>query len=154
MKHLQLKIPPPVYLLAFALLMWLAHHYLPLAQWLETPWKHGGIVLIVVALLADFWSLGLFFRARTTFNPIHPERTRELVTSGPYHYTRNPMYVGMLIILTGWGIYLGSVTPFLLLPLFVLTLTVQQIIPEEKVLEEKFGDAYLGYKARVPRWLW
>ncbi|MGB5599733.1 MAG: isoprenylcysteine carboxylmethyltransferase family protein, partial [Thiothrix litoralis] len=105
-------------------------------------------------VLMDFWSLGLFFRAHTTFNPIHPERTQALVTQGPYRYTRNPMYVGMLIILLGWSIWLGSISPFLLLPLFVWVLTKQQIIPEEKILEQTFGDAYLAYKRRVSRWLW
>lgn len=151
---LKLKIPPPVYLLLFAGLMWLAHHWLPLAQLIPSSWNNAGLLLITLALLADFWSLGLFFRAHTTFNPIHPERTRELVTTGPYRYTRNPMYLGMLIILSGWALYLGSLTPFFLLPLFVMVLTVQQIMPEEKVLAEKFGDAYFEYKSRVPRWLW
>lgn len=153
MSLLQLKIPPPVYLLAFAGLMWWVNHSLPLLQVVPMPWSNAGLVLIGVAFLVDFWSLGLFFRDRTTFNPIHPERTRALVTDGPYRYTRNPMYVGMLVILTGWGIYLGSLTSFLLLPLFVLVLTTQQIIPEEKILAEKFGDAYGVYRRRVRRWL-
>lgn len=153
MNHWQLKIPPPVYLLLFAGLMWLVNNWLPVFRLVPEPWNRAGLVLIATAVLVDFWSLGLFFRAHTTFNPIHPERSRALVTTGPYRYTRNPMYVGMLIILTGWGIYLGSIAPFLLLPFFVLTLTVQQIIPEEKVLEQTFGSAYLDYKTRVSRWL-
>lgn len=154
MNALKLKIPPPVYLLAFLSLMWLLHTKLPIFQLVPSPWNKAGLTLIGFALLADFLSLGLFFRARTTFNPIHPERTKALVTNGPYRYTRNPMYAGMLVILTGWGMYLGSFSPFLLLPLFVMVLTAQQIIPEEKILEEKFGGAYLAYKARVPRWFW
>lgn len=154
MKRLALKIPPPVYLLAFAGGMWLLDHYAPLWQLLNAPWHWTGLGLIGLALLMDVWSLGLFFRAHTTFNPIHPERTHALVTSGPYRYTRNPMYVGMLIILAGWGIYLGSLTPFLLLPLFVVVLTYQQILPEERILTAKFGEAYRAYQARVPRWLW
>ncbi|WMP18807.1 methyltransferase family protein [Thiothrix lacustris] len=154
MNALQLKIPPPVYLLAFAGMMWAADQWLPLLELIASPWNQLGLVLIAAAVLMDFWSLGLFFRAHTTFNPIHPERTQALVTQGPYRYTRNPMYVGMLIILLGWGIWLGSISPFLLLPLFVWVLTKQQIIPEEKILEQTFGDAYLAYKRRVSRWLW
>jgi protein-S-isoprenylcysteine O-methyltransferase Ste14 len=153
MNHLQLKIPPPVYLLLTMGLMWLAHTYLPLFHWIESPWDRAGLLLIVAAIVMDFWSLGLFFRAHTTFNPIHPERTHALVTQGPYRYTRNPMYVGMLVILSGWAIYLGTITPLLCLPLFVFILTIQQILPEEKVLEEKFGNAYLAYKEHTPRWL-
>lgn len=154
MTFLQLKIPPPVYLLAFAGMMWAVNTGLPLFHLILSPWNKLGLVLIVAAVVVDFWSLGLFFRAHTTFNPLHPERTQTLVTVGTYRYTRNPMYVGMLIILSGWGIWLGSLSPFLFLPLFMLVLTVQQIIPEEKILEQTFGGAYLDYKARVARWLW
>lgn len=154
MNTLKLKIPPPVYLLAFAGLMWAIHTGLPLLHLIPAPWNKLGLGLIAVAVIVDFWSLGLFFRAHTTFNPLHPERTQALVTTGTYRYTRNPMYVGMLIILSGWGFWLGSVSPLLLLPVFVWVLTVQQIVPEEIMLEQKFGDAYLGYKARVVRWLW
>jgi protein-S-isoprenylcysteine O-methyltransferase Ste14 len=154
MNTLKLKIPPPVYLLAFAGLMWLSHQWLPLFELFAAPWNALGLVLIAAAVVMDFWSLGLFFRAHTTFNPIHPERTKALVTTGPYRYTRNPMYVGMLIILSGWAIWLGSISPFLWLPVFVGVLTVQQIIPEEIMLEQTFGDTYLAYKARVVRWLW
>ncbi|EIJ35146.1 methyltransferase family protein [Thiothrix nivea] len=154
MNALQLKIPPPVYLLAFLGLMWLLHKWLPLLHLIPSPWNMAGPVLVGLALLTDFWSLELFFRAHTTFNPMHPERTKALVTTGPYRRTRNPMYAGMLVILTGWGIYLGSFSPFLLLPLFVRVLNVQQILPEEKILEQTFGDAYREYKARVPRWFW
>ncbi len=154
MSFLALKVPPPVYLLAFAGMMWGADKGLPLFEVIATPWNRLGLVLIAAAVVMDFWSLGLFFRAHTTFNPLHPERTQTLVTQGPYRYTRNPMYVGMLVILSGWCWWLGSVSPFLLLPLFVWVLTVQQIIPEEKILEQTFGDAYLDYKMRVSRWLW
>jgi protein-S-isoprenylcysteine O-methyltransferase Ste14 len=150
----KLKIPPPVYLLACAGLMWLVHTWLPLFHLIPSPWNQMGLLLMVTAVALDFWSLGLFFRVHTTFNPIHPERTSHLVTHGSYRYTRNPMYMGMLVILTGWCLWLGSFSPFLCLPLFVWVLTVQQVIPEEKILEQKFGGAYLDYKARVPRWLW
>ncbi|OQX15151.1 MAG: isoprenylcysteine carboxyl methyltransferase [Thiothrix lacustris] len=154
MNFLQLKIPPPVYLVMFAGLMWLVNAWLPLLHLIAEPWNRAGLLLIAAAVLVDFWSLGLFFRAHTTFNPIHPERTHALVTNGPYRHTRNPMYVGMLVILSGWGIWLGSISPFLLLPVFVWVLTAMQIIPEEKILEQTFGDAYRDYKAQVRRWLW
>ena len=84
---------------------------------------------------------------------MHPDHTRDLVTEGLYRYTRNPMYVGLLVILTGFAILLGGVTPFLLLPLFYWLITSYQIKPEERVLEQKFGQQYLDYKKRVKRWL-
>lgn len=70
-----------------------------------------------------------------------------------YRLTRNPMYLGLLLVLVGWAIVLGSVSSFIVLPLFVVILTVQQIIPEEKVLEQKFGQQYRDYKQSVRRWL-
>lgn len=150
---LPLKIPPPVYLLLFAGGMWVTHIYFPLALIVPAHWNRLGIGLMVVALLLDLWALSLFLRARTTPNPFTPERTQVLVTSGLYRFTRNPMYLGLLIFLIGWGIYLGKLAPFIWLPVFVWVLNVQQIIPEEKMLAEKFGDAYRAYQNRVPRWI-
>lgn len=150
---LKLLIPPPVYLLSFAVLMWIGAKVLPLWQWNIEPWNQGGIVLVICAILIDVWSLGLFFRAKTTFNPIKPNKTTELVTTGLYQYSRNPMYLGMVIILLGWGIYLSCLSAFLLIPLFMWVLTEQQIKPEEQVLQKKFGDAYHHYQQQVPRWL-
>jgi protein-S-isoprenylcysteine O-methyltransferase Ste14 len=82
-----------------------------------------------------------------------PQNTTGIVTSGLYKFSRNPMYVGLLIILTGYAIWLGSVTPFLLLPLFYWLITQMQIKPEERILQQKFGQEYLDYKNTVRRWL-
>ncbi len=150
---LKLKIPPPAYMLLFAGLMWLLDRHLPLLEWIPAPWNKGGLGIIAAALLLDLSSLLLFFKRHTTPNPFTPEKASQLVTSGMYRYTRNPMYVGLLTVLTGWAIYLGSLSPFFLIPLFMGVLTHQQIIPEEKILEEKFGQAYLDYKQSVRRWL-
>lgn len=117
------------------------------------PWNKLGLALIAGALMLDLSSLFLFIKRKTTPNPFSPENASKLVTSGMYRFTRNPMYVGLALLLTGWAIYLGSLSPFLLIPLFVVVLTVQQIIPEEKILEEKFGKEYLDYKQSVRRWL-
>lgn len=150
---LKLLIPPPAWLLFFAALMWALDRHFPLVEWLAEPWNKVGLVLVVAALLIDFTSLITFFKKHTTPNPFQPRKTQTLVTSGTYSFTRNPMYLGMVIMLTGWGIYLGSIAPFLLIPAFVWTLTVMQIIPEEEILEEKFGQVYVDYKARVRRWI-
>ena len=150
---LQLKIPPPVYAIGIGLLMWLANQYIPIAHWIPTPWNQLGIAIIVIALSFDLWSLWLFFKSRTTPNPMKPANTNSLVISGLYKFSRNPMYVGLLTVLLGYAIWLGSLTPFLLLPLFVYVITIMQIIPEEAVLEKKFGQEYLDYKSRVKRWL-
>ena len=149
----KLKIPPPVYALTLGILMWLLNQYFPVAHWIHSPWNNIGKVLIAIAVSFDLWSLFLFFRSRTTPNPMKPDNANKLVISGLYKISRNPMYVGLFTILLGYAIRLGSVTPFLLLPLFILLITTQQIIPEEDVLEKKFGKEYLDYKAQVRRWI-
>ena len=149
----KLKIPPPVYALSIAILMWLLNQYLPINHWISTPWTNIGFIIIAVALSFDLWSLFLFLRSKTTPNPMKPENSKHIVTSGLYKISRNPMYVGLSLVLLGYAISLGSITPFLLLPLFVVLITTQQIIPEEEMLEKMFGQEYLDYKMRVRRWL-
>lgn len=148
-----LKIPPPVYAIFVAVLMWLLHNYLPITQLISEPWNKVGIVLIVFAVSLDIWSLILFLKQKTTPNPMRPENTSEIVSNGLYKISRNPMYVGLLTILTGFAIWMGSLMPFIMLPLFFWIITEMQIKPEEKYLEDKFGDTYLDYKSKVRRWL-
>jgi protein-S-isoprenylcysteine O-methyltransferase Ste14 len=150
---LKLKIPPPIYAISIGMLMWLLNQYAPFTHWISSPWNVAGLVLMVIAFSFDLWSLLLFFRSHTTANPMKPESSSKIVTSGLYQCSRNPMYVGLLMILLGYAIWLGGLTPFLMLPLFIFLITTQQIIPEEETLQKKFGQEYLDYKARVRRWL-
>ena len=150
---LQLRIPPPIYALSVGLIMWLLSRHFPVAQIISPPWNNLGIALMLLAALMDFSSLYLFFKKRTTPNPMKPEFTTGLVTDGFYKISRNPMYLGMLIILIGVAIYLGKLSAFLVLPAFYILITEMQIKPEERMLEEKFGEEYLDYKRKVRRWL-
>lgn len=150
---LQLKIPPPIYALATALVMWVLSRYLPVAQLINDPLNKFGIVIMILAVFIDFSSLYLFFKKRTTPNPMKPEFTTGLVTKGFYKISRNPMYLGMLTILFGFAFFLGNLTSFLVLPAFYFVITEMQIKPEEYMLEKKFGEEYLDYKSKVRRWL-
>ncbi len=153
MKALELKIPPPIYALSIALLMWSLNKYIPIMHFIGPPWNNTGLGIIIIAGIFDLWSLFLFFKKHTTFNPMKPEATTGLVITGLYKISRNPMYVGMLIMLFGFAVWLGSVTPFLVLPLFYFVITAMQIKPEERFLFEKFGTEYQTYKDSVRRWL-
>lgn len=133
--------------------MWLLNQTLPLYHWLGQPWNAFGPIFIGAAILLDVWSLWLFFRAKTTFNPMNPNNTSHLVTTGLYRISRNPMYFGLLLMLIGWALYLGSISPIFLLPLFIWLLTKMQIEPEEKILIDKFGQGYRDYQQRVRRWI-
>ena len=150
---LKLKIPPPVYLLIFASLMYLLASYLPLWSLFSAPITKIAYVFIVLGILFDLSAVGQFLRSRTTVNPIKPKNTNNIVSTGMYRISRNPMYLGMLFLLTGWAFHLAVLAPFLLLPVFVMVLTVQQIIPEEEILARKFGKNYLDYKQQVRRWI-
>lgn len=133
--------------------MWLLDCFLPITDLFQSPWNKLGFLPIIFALLMDGMSLIQFFRVHTMINPIHPENTRQLVVTGTYRYTRNPMYIGLLFLLLGWAILLGSLSPYLMLPMFIWIITIEQIIPEEQILEQKFGNKYRDYKKSVNRWL-
>ena len=94
-----------------------------------------------------------FKRARTTINPFRPENSTVLVTSGIFRITRNPMYVGLTLVLLGWAAFLSSGWGLLGPVVFALYINCFQIAPEERVLSAKFGEAYTRYTARVRRWL-
>ena len=140
-------------MLLTAILMWLLDRWLPIAELIPSPWNKLGFFPVIVALFADGMSLMQFFGSKTTVNPVHPDKATRLVTTGMYKITRNPMYVGLLLFLTGWAVLLGSLSPFFMLPVFMLVITTQQIIPEEKILQEKFDQQYSDYKDSVKRWI-
>lgn len=150
---MELKIPPPLYLLACFLLMWLLAAYAPASSWESEHLRFLGTTFMAIGVSFDVWSLVGFVKSKTTINPINPEKASQLVTDDLYRITRNPMYLGMALILVGWAIYLGGLSSFLLIPVFVYLLTKYQIIPEERILENLFGEEYLHYKSRVRRWI-
>lgn len=121
---------------------------------LVLPYRKVLVVMLVLAgLVVAMSGLLAFVRARTTVNPKAPERSSAVVSSGIYRYTRNPMYLGFVFLLTAWAVYLGHLVPWLLIPLFMVFLTRLQIRPEERALTKLFGDEYREYRQRVRRWL-
>jgi protein-S-isoprenylcysteine O-methyltransferase Ste14 len=147
------KIPPPLIGALVAALMWGLSLWGP--SWTLTPavrYLLSGL-LIVAGLGFDFSGLLAFRAARTTFNPLKPERSSALVTGGVYRITRNPMYLGLALALSGWAVWLSALLPWIGPPLFVAYITRFQIRPEERILKEIFGDAFSSYAARVRRWL-
>ncbi|MCI0518448.1 MAG: isoprenylcysteine carboxylmethyltransferase family protein [Woeseiaceae bacterium] len=153
MPRLELKIPPLPLAVVVAVLMWLLAKYLPvmeinrvLAGIVAGSLGIGGIVCIVAGVMQ-------FRTSRTTVNPMRPEQASTLVAGGIYARTRNPMYVGMLLLLLGWAAWLGSAYALVLPIVFVLYMNRFQIVPEETALQARFGDAFLAYCERVRRWL-
>lgn len=153
MRGFELKVPP---VLLFALLagaMYGLARTLP-AWTLALP----GRTTASVALVATGVAIGLagvaeFRRSRTTVHPQHPEKASAVVTTGIYRWTRNPMYLGLLLALTGWAIFLAHPASVAGLPAFVAWMNRFQIVPEERILSAKFGSAYAHYLASVRRWI-
>lgn len=129
-------------------------------NWLLPSWQiqHGllktlAIILVAIGLGIELYSVALFVKARTTVNPLKPDKAKTLVISGMYRVTRNPMYLGMLILLVGLVVWIGNVAAIPVLALFVWFITRFQIKPEEQALRGIFGQAFIDYENRVRRWI-
>jgi protein-S-isoprenylcysteine O-methyltransferase Ste14 len=142
---------PPVYLVAALALMGALHWFFPLMVFWGEPWRYLGVALIALAVVFGFWAVGLFRKADTGVVPF--SEAKALIVAGPYRYTRNPMYVGMTGILLGTGVLFGSLTPFLVVPVFVAWIQWRFIHAEEAMMAEVFGTSYAQYKLRVRRWI-
>jgi protein-S-isoprenylcysteine O-methyltransferase Ste14 len=150
---LENRIPPPVVAVLVAAAMWALGRWWPLYRFEFPAPALTGLAVASIGGVISGLGAREFRRAKTTVNPLHPERASAVVTSGVYRYTRNPMYVGILFVLLGCFVAFGGVSAVVGLPLFVLYITRLQIQPEEKALQVKFGSDYTEYKARVRRWL-
>lgn len=153
MNWLELKIPPAVLVILFAITMWIisfmnpgAVIQIPGKEWVVGILWLAGFSLITVAAVQ-------FISAKTTVNPMTPGLVTSIVATGIYRLSRNPMYVGFLLMLAAWGILIANVLSILLLPLFVVYLNRFQIIPEENALLAKFGNDYANYLKSVHRWV-
>lgn len=153
MKRFELLIPPPLVMLITGLLMWLLARIFPM---LSFAWLHNGTAASVVAVLGLLISLAgviAFRRAQTTTDPRHPGEATSLLTTGIYRYSRNPMYLGVLLVLVGWAINLGNLLGLACALVFIAYITRFQIIPEERMLQEKFGAGFEAYRRAVRRWV-
>ncbi len=112
-----------------------------------------GVILLIIGFTLAISAIYLFRKQKTTVNPMNPEETTSLVTSGIFSYTRNPMYLGLLIIITSTAIFFGSwFGPFVLL-FFVWYINTFQIIPEEKAMNNLFQKQFEEYKKNVRKWI-
>jgi protein-S-isoprenylcysteine O-methyltransferase Ste14 len=153
MTGLEHKVPPPLVALCVAFMMWGAAR---LAGPISMAFGLRAAVALALActgLAIAIAGIVEFRRARTTTNPFHPDAASSLVRHGIYRFTRNPMYLGMLLTLLGWAALLANPIALLLTPLFVLYMNRFQIGPEERALSARFGAAFDAYTASVRRWL-
>src|SRR5687767_8708967 len=153
MRSLELKVPPVPLTAVFAAAMFGVSVITPAATFV-IPGRTG--IAIGLALLAAVIALAgvVAFRVnKTTVNPLNPDAASTVVSNGVYRFSRNPMYLGFLLALAGWAIYLSNALAALFLPAFVAYLNQFQIKPEERTLLAKFGPAFSQYVAAVRRWV-
>jgi len=146
-------IPPVVQLAVCAGLAW------GLSEWLPGfafAWPFSFELAVIVAamgIVVPVAAVVAFIRAKTTVNPIDPSQARSLVTTGFYRVSRNPMYLGMALLLVAQAIYLSNAAALVSPLVFVIAMTHLQIKPEEAALKRNFGEAYRAYRQRTRRWI-
>ncbi|MFT4929168.1 MAG: protein-S-isoprenylcysteine O-methyltransferase Ste14 [Phenylobacterium sp.] len=148
---MELKIPPPIIFLLVAAAMWLIFS-LGLVATIAVP----SMIALVVFLLGV--AIGIvatmsFSKAQTTIDPRNPQETSQLVDTGIFGLSRNPMYLSLTLELCGVVLYLGDPLNIVLLLGFVVYINKFQIIPEERALKQKFPQAFAAYQAKVRRWI-
>ena len=145
------KIPPPI----LALLM-IGLIYLSSLIVVPITFTYQGtfsILGIIIGLACAIPSFRLFARYKTTISPLTPSETTTLVTEGMYRYSRNPMYLGLLLLTFSSTIWFGTWLGLILNIMFIFLINFLQIIPEEEALQEIFGEEYADYKKKVRRWV-
>lgn len=152
MKKLELAIPPAVVFLIFMGAMYLLARFLPFGEFNFFGRHTLKWVLTGLALLIGPLAVLTFLLKKTSSNPLRPDSASTLVVSGVYNYSRNPMYLALLLVLLAWGIHLGNAFNTLLAAAFVGYMNHFQIQPEERALSEKFGSEYKRYCSLVRRW--
>jgi protein-S-isoprenylcysteine O-methyltransferase Ste14 len=148
---MKLRIPPPIVTALCAALMWATGRFVALGVF--APQRGLAIAILTVALALMLAAAMQFARARTTINPMRPERSSHLVTTGVFAWSRNPIYLADLLALVAVALWIGHLFAFAGCALFVAWINRYQIAPEEAALSERFGDDYRRYRHRVRRWI-
>lgn len=149
---MKLKIPPPLVVVFFGLLMYGLARVLPIGhfEFFGRLYLVKGLLILAIAVIGI--ALVQFFKNKTTTNPIALENTSKLVTNGIYAFSRNPMYLGFLLVVLAWGLWLENAFNILIAAGYVSYMNKFQIIPEEKMLTKIFKKKYQHYCVQVRRW--
>ena len=145
------KIPPPILALVMIVLIYLSSFFIE-----STTFNYQGslsVLILILGLACAIPSFKLFARYKTTISPLKPSDATALVTEGMYRYSRNPMYLGLLLLTIASTIWFGTWFGIIVNILFIFLINFLQIIPEEEALLEIFGEEYEEYKKNVRRWI-
>ena len=142
---------PPTYFLAAIVVALVAHFLFPVYQIVGYPWRLLGLVPLSSGVVLNLVADKALKNHETTVKPF--EESRTLIIDGIFGVTRNPMYLGMVLILLGIALLLGSASPFAAVLALAVLLDQRFIAPEEEKLERKFGDVFRDYQRKVRRWV-
>jgi protein-S-isoprenylcysteine O-methyltransferase Ste14 len=151
--NLALKVHPPVQLIICTILMYSLAYYFPQYAFSLDLSFPLSLLLITLASVIGLIALYGFRQHKTTFHPHTPEKTNTIVDSGIYAYSRNPMYLALVLILFALAFYIENMLCFTIIPLFIGYITQYQIKPEEDMLDKLFPNTYQAYSQKVRRWL-
>ena len=155
--RMELKVIPVVQVVIAMILMALVQGFLPTLNYSDIINPNINLTLVTllvfIAILIGFLAIYSFRKHQTTVNPSKPETSSQVVDSGIYQYSRNPMYLAMLLALLAYACYLENLLTFLICGLFIWYIGKYQITPEERMLTKLFGQDYTNYKNSVRRWL-
>lgn len=152
-QDMETRIPPPVVAILLAAVCWWLDRALAQVRIALPAQTECALVLLALGLACMLSGVLAFRIAKTTVDPMHPERASQLVVSGIYRRSRNPMYLGLLLLLAAWVVFLGQPFALIALPVWVWYIGRFQIAPEEAALRRRFGASYVAYCASVRRWI-
>tara|TARA_B100001113_G_scaffold169697_1_gene138812 strand:+ start:128 stop:574 length:447 start_codon:yes stop_codon:yes gene_type:complete len=148
---METKIPPPIVTLVFGLSIYFSRG---IFQVVEIKYSfYFGILLLLLGFVILISAVRLFRKDKTTVNPLSPEQASKLVTDGIFKYSRNPMYLGMALVLGSVAVFFNLTGGIILIALFCAYITKFQIIPEEKAMKDLFSDDFEKYKKVTRRWI-
>ena len=145
------RVPPPILALLMIGLVYLSSLLIGSVSF--DYQASVSVLLVIVGLSCALPSYRLFARNKTTISPLTPSETSVLKTQGMYRYSRNPMYLGLLLLIIAATIWFGTWFGIIISLFFILLMNILQIIPEEEALLQIFGEEYLEYKKKVRRWI-
>ena len=151
MKMKTKSVLPPIYLLFSIVAMVLLHFLIPVLKIAPYPWNLTGILLLVIGVSLNLIADATFKREKTTVKPF--EKSTALVVTGVFQISRHPMYLGMVLILLGVAILMGTLTPLIVIVIFGILIELVFVRTEERMLEEQFGAAWVAYKKKVRKWV-
>ncbi|MFT5572745.1 MAG: protein-S-isoprenylcysteine O-methyltransferase Ste14 [Cryomorphaceae bacterium] len=152
MKNLENRIPPPLVLVIILVLMKIIA-MVDSNKWQSLNLNLLAALLAILGVACAVAGVAGFRKAKTTVNPLDPSRASSLVTGGIYNFSRNPMYLGMLMVTIGFGIHLASLLSFIMVILFAMFISRFQIVPEERAMKKIFGAEFTEFCLETRRWL-